>query len=402
MGATQILQCTATPTLTLLSVEGNLNLTGWDRAEIQVRAAGGDDSLTIERREEGIVLASEADLWLQAPVQSHLTINHVEGNASISLLLGGLTIDEIEGNAVIHSVSALNARHIEGNLTARLIAGDLRIEQIEGNAQISKVAGDVQLARVEGNLALDEVGGNITATVEGNVKVQTALPAGQQVKIVAEGSIACEAPQDAGGVFTLQADGNMRVKGFGDERSARSGELRFERAPATAMVDLRADGNISLRGIQPRLFDATEFATSIEEEMALRSVEITQQISAEIESQVSELSRQLDDKLSRLGNNEALAVTIQERVQAAMRRAEEKLAEAMRKMEQRTQESETRRRKGGWTSPPPPPPAAPKPKRAPATEEERMMILRMVEQGKLSVEQAEKLLAALNSGRPER
>jgi hypothetical protein len=84
-----------------------------------------------------------------------------------------------------------------------------------------------------------------------------------------------------------------------------------------------------------------------------------------------------------------------------MRRAEEKLAEAMRKMEQRTQESEGRRRKGGWT-PPPPPPAAPKPKRSPATEEERMLILRMVEQGKLSVEQAEKLLAALNGGKQER
>ena len=368
MGATQLLQCSATPTLTLRSVEGNLSLSGWDRQEIQVRTNADNEGLRIETSEDGFVLVCEGDLWLQAPVQSTVVIAAVEGNASISLLLGGLTI-----------------------------------EKIEGNAQIAKVAGDVQLALVEGNLALDEVGGNLSATVEGNAKVQTALPAGQQVKVVAEGSIVCEAPQDAGGVFVLKAGGHMRVKGFGDERSARSGELRFERAPADATVTLQADGNITLRGIQLRPFDGAEFAGSIEDEMALRSVEITQEISAQIESQVGELSRQLDDKLSRLGSNEELAVSIQERVQAAMRRAEEKLAEAMRKMEQRTQESETRRRKGGWTSPPPPPPpAAPKPKRAPATDEERMMILRMVEQGKLSVEQAEKLLAALNSGKPER
>jgi hypothetical protein len=31
-----------------------------------------------------------------------------------------------------------------------------------------------------------------------------------------------------------------------------------------------------------------------------------------------------------------------------------------------------------------------------------MLILRMVEQGKLSVEQAEKLLSALSGGKPER
>ena len=47
-------------------------------------------------------------------------------------------------------------------------------------------------------------------------------------------------------------------------------------------------------------------------------------------------------------------------------------------------------------------PAPPKPKRTPATDEERMLILRMVEQGKLSVEQAEKLLLALSGGKPER
>ena len=402
MGVSQIMQCSATPTLTLHNVKGNLNLTGWDRPEIQVRASGDNDSLTIARQEDGFVLASEDDLWLQAPVQSALVINTVEGNASISLLLGGLTIDTIEGNAAIHSVSTVNASHVEGNLTARLIAGDLRIDKIEGNAQITKVAGNVQLGLVEGNLALEEVGGNVNASVEGNAKVQTTLPPGQQVMVVAEGSIVCEAPQAAGGVFALKADGNIRVKGFGDERNVRSGELRFERTPAEATVDLQAEGNITLRGVQLRPFEETEFAGSIEEEMALRSVEITQQISAQIESQVGELSRQLDDKLSRLGSNEELAVTIQERVQAAMRRAEEKLAEAMRKMEQRTQESEGRRRKGGWTPPPPSPPAAPKPKRSPATDEERMMILRMVEQGKLSVEQAEKLLAALNSGTPER
>mgnify|MGYP003383801076 CR=1 FL=1 len=51
---------------------------------------------------------------------------------------------------------------------------------------------------------------------------------------------------------------------------------------------------------------------------------------------------------------------------------------------------------------PPAPPVPPKPKRAPATDEERMMILRMVEQGKISVEQAEKLLAALTGGKAER
>ena len=183
----------------------------------------------------------------------------------------------------------------------------------------------------------------------------------------------------------------------------RHGTLTFERAPALARLVLEAEGNILLRGATPRGFAEADFAGTIEEEMALRSVEITQQITSQLETQVNELSRQLDDKLARISTDDVLATSIQEKVQVAMRRAEEKLAEAIRKVEQRTQEAEGRRRKPvGWVAPPAPPPGPSKARRTPATDEERMMILRMVEQSKISVEQAEKLLAALNGGKVER
>jgi hypothetical protein len=171
------------------------------------------------------------------------------------------------------------------------------------------------LVAVEGNLVLDATGGSIEATAEGNVKVQATLAPGQQCTIRAEGDITCEVPRDAGGVFVLKAEGHIRVRDLGEERSVRNGVLNFERAPAHARLTLEAEGNILLRGAQPRDLDAAEFAGTLEEEMALRSVEITQQISAQIEAQVNELSRQLDDKLSRIGTNEELATSIQEKVQ---------------------------------------------------------------------------------------
>lgn len=410
MSVTQILQTGAMPAIHLQNVAGNLTLSGWDRPEIQARVRGDGDVLEIKQQDGVFTIECEDDLWLQTPVQATITISNVEGNAAISLILNGVTIDAIRGNAVVNSVNAVTAHQIEGNFAARLIAGDLRIEVIEGNAQIVKVGGDIQLGIVEGNLVLDKTGGNIEATAEGNVKVQTTLASGQQCTIRAEGSVTCEAPRDAGGVFMLKAEGGIRVRDLGEERSLRNGVLNFERAPAHARLTLEAEGDILLRGVQLRDFDATEFAETLEEEMALRSVEIAQQITAQIEAQVNELSRQLDDKLARIGASEELATSIQEKVQSAMRRAEEKLAETLRKVEQRTQEAESRRRKSpGWVAlpTPPPPPATPRPttsrtKRTPATDEERMMILRMVEQGKLSVEQAEKLLLALNGGKQER
>ena len=95
--------------------------------------------------------------------------------------------------------------------------------------------------------------------------------------------------------------------------------------------------------------------------MSQRTAELGQQITSQVESQMGALTRDLEEKFSRMGNNEEMAQRIQERVTSALRRAEEKLAEAMRKMEVRTQESnqrmtdaESRRRKGyGWQTPRP-------------------------------------------------
>jgi ElaB/YqjD/DUF883 family membrane-anchored ribosome-binding protein len=304
-------------------------------------AEGAGETLTISQQEGGVTLTCEDDLWLQAPVQSTITIENVAGNAAISLILSGLTIDAIEGNAVVNSVNAVAARRIEGNFTARLIAGDLRIESIEGNATIAKVGGDIRLGRVEGNLVLEATGGSIEARRRATSRcrrrwrpVSSADPR--------RGGITCEVPRDAGGVFRSRRRAHPRARpGGGAQRAQRRAQLRA-RAGA-ARLTLEAEGNIMLRGAQPHDFDPAEFSGTLEEEMALRQSRSPQQITRQIETQVNELSRQLDDKLSRMGTSEELATSIQDKVQSAMRRAEEKLAEALRKVEQRTQEAESRR-----------------------------------------------------------
>ena len=110
---------------------------------------------------------------------------------------------------------------------------------------------------------------------------------------------------------------------------------------------------------------------------------------------------------------------MQEAVEAAQRQAERDAERARRQVEaaQRRADAMARRsaagrpgplveagRPGGWSfgfsgaprPPKPPAPATPPmPPSVPVSDEERMVVLRMVEQGKISVAEAEKLLAAL-------
>ncbi len=151
-----------------------------------------------------------------------------------------------------------------------------------------------------------------------------------------------------------------------------------------------------------------DFGGKSGDEIAAAASEFTRNLLGQLENGLRSLTRTVDEKLSNLGTSEEIAGRVHEKVQTAMRRAEEKIAEASKEAERRAREAEKRMadmerrqqkgRPGAYWGPPPPVPPAPKPPRAApqASEEERLMVLRMVSEGKISVEQAEQLLAALN------
>jgi hypothetical protein len=310
-------------------------------------------------------------------------------------------MQSVDGNLQVNSCGPLTVASVDGNLSVRAVAGSCHIQSVDGNARIAQVAGDLLLHKVDGNLAISEVVGNIETQVDGNVDLSLALAHGQQVQVSADGNIACRIQPDAGVTVRLEAEGTIRVKNLGEPRREQDDCLEFVLGDGGALLDLHADGDITLSGADARGFGAgVGFEAEVGEEMGRRAAELGQQIAEQVEAQVAVLTREMEEKLARMGDNDEMANKLHERLAATMRRAEEKLAEAMRKMEVRAGERppEFDRRRKGYGAPPPPPPAPPAPpQRNPVSDEERMMILRMVEGGKISVEQAEKLLAALLS-----
>jgi hypothetical protein len=409
MAAPQIMNVGPAPQIRIEEISGNLALSGWDRPELQVRGCRNDD-LTIDQLGEVITIRCDGDCTILAPLQAAVRIGEVNGDAQVNLLLGTVEIEEVDGNLSVSSVGSVIVGDVDGDLTVRSVAGACQVDNVDGNARVARVAGDVRLRAVDGDLNVTEVVGSLEAVVDGNVALALQLTPGQTVMVTADGDINCQVEPGAGASVMLKADGELRVRNLGEPRRGTDTTLEFMIGDGSAMLHLTADGNITLRGAEIRLDVESDFGAELSEEMARRAAELSQQITSQVESQVETLSRELEEKLSQMGTGDEMASRIQDRVAGALRRAEEKLAEAMRKMEVRVQEAERRgpegdgrRRKAyAWQAPPPPPPRPAPPKRPRATDEERMMILRMVEQGKVSVEQAEKLLAALNGEQEKR
>lgn len=137
-------------------------------------------------------------------------------------------------------------------------------------------------------------------------------------------------------------------------------------------------------------------------EFGMRAGELVQQVASQVEMQVQAATSQLDKKLTELADNDDLVLRIQDKVQAALSIAEVKIAEAMGQAEQSIKEaqeraakseSQQRKQQQAWKVSAPAKPA--KPTTPPVSDEERLIILGMVDAGKISVEQAEQLLQAL-------
>jgi hypothetical protein len=88
----------------------------------------------------------------------------------------------------------------------------------------------------------------------------------------------------------------------------------------------------------------------------------------------------------------------QEKMHRAQEKLDRKIVAAQRKVELKARAAERRQRSQSsgesWSYSGSAPTAA-KPSKAPASDEERLMILRMLEQKKISLEEAEELLAAI-------
>jgi len=86
---------------------------------------------------------------------------------------------------------------------------------------------------------------------------------------------------------------------------------------------------------------------------------------------------------------------INRRVQEATKRATMRAEAAARRVEERVHQQHARRFSFNWTPGHPVPPVPPV---EPVSDEERMTILRMLQEKKITAEEAEKLLSALEGG----
>ena len=423
-------------------VDGDLDITGWRQDQIEID--NEDDVPVFTTEGSRFKIMCTGDLTLHVPQSVAFNILNVQGDVEIKNVFSQITLGVIEGDAELNNIGALAASTINGDLEANNIHGPSQVRQVEGDAElnnvhgpceIGKVSGDLEVnnvhgpfegdadgdlsvvnvhgplnAQAGGDLQIETVHGPINGSAGGDAHLRLAVIAGP-CNVSAGGDINCRIPANANAKVRLRAGGEINTRKLDEVPIFNGNNAEFTLGNGGTPIELVAGGDINLgtQAFGESFNFEFDFGGKSGDEIAAAASEFTRNLVSQVENGLRSLTRTLDVKLSNLGTSEEIAGKVQEKVQSAMRRAEEKITEASKEAERRARdaekrmaEMERRQQKGrpgvywGTTPPAPPPPPRPPKANAPASEEERLMVLRMVSEGKISVEQAEQLLAALN------
>jgi hypothetical protein len=364
----KIISAGKTPKVNVTVVGGDLSVVGWD-GDILIK--GDEDEINLQQNGEAITLSCGGDLALRVPKGASFDFGNIGGDASIRGVLGDVHLQTVGGDLSIRDAGSVTIGSIGADFSLRNARGDVHVRSAGGDVSIRDAEGKVMLDSVGNDLALRGARGDVKVNVGEDVIVYLDPRADGEYSVVAGDDILLVIPPDADATLTMQGD-QIEIDLPGVEPDEDATQRVVVLGSGSARISLSAGGEVRVSSRE----DAAEYAEEFGNFAGMNF------------------------DFSGLGDR------ISKRVEEATRRATKRAEEAMRRAE-RTAERHARRGRvgleiGRWNwefKGGPKPPTPPAPPSEPVTDAERMAILKMLAEKKITAEQAEQLLAALEGGK---
>jgi hypothetical protein len=413
-------QVPATRPVTVRQARANLRATGL--ADLNAEQVRGNLHLSDVHQ---TVLAEVYGNLIGKTLASLRLVGTVYGDAALKAVETA-DLQNVRGNLRARAVDHLRVSRVGGNLHAREIEGTLDADQVGGNAALKGITGLVTVDQVAGNLtAKDLAGGAKVGRAGGNLVLNGELGTGCTYQFKVDGNAALRLGEDANTHLTLSARGHLltTIELADEERDGT--KLTGTLGDGGAEMVIEAGGSVVLGAGRPPV--GAEVAEEISRQMeeSLRAIDleaIGQHVQEQMEQAMSRLRVKLESvDWERTGHRAQQAIErAMERMQQDMDRLTEKAARRQERL-QRLAEREARRQERlkrmaereahlheklahrfyqtadyepqseGREAESGVEPMEPEP----ALDEERLSILKMVEQGQISPQEAEMLLDAL-------
>ncbi|MGD9001462.1 MAG: hypothetical protein PVF04_02265 [Anaerolineae bacterium] len=367
------IETSMTPHITIEECLGSLTVRGDAQKEITVLVHDSDDEVVWEREGETLTLTIPASGSVVCPPGTTLTIKRALGNLRVERVKGSVAIGAVHGNATLGTVGPVALEEALANLSARDVVGQLESQDVKGNARIRGVKALLTLREVAGNLVAEGLAGGLVAEkVRGNVRLGPPFSPGAVYRLSANGNLTVLLPPEASVRLVLRAGGRARSRIPGLVLETVDGESRGTVGAGDADLEADVKGNATVRPAEPG--EGVDMSAGWDE------------LGAHIEWQVNDalarMATHLEESLGRV-DSEWIGYRVDRATEQARRRAEQ----AAERARMRAEQAERRWQRASGQRP--------APKKQKPSDEERLRVLRMLEEGRITPEQASELLVAL-------
>jgi hypothetical protein len=394
------------------TVHGDLRVAGWERNELMAKTSGS--LLELVSGTFPITVSCDEDLIVYLPHASNVKVDQVSGDASLQALSGPVTLGPVDGDLTIKDLGPVTLGTVSGDvslrnvgaLNAESIAGDFTLRGGKGVCAVDTVGGDASIRDIDGMVAIENVGSdlyvrNVHAAVDvkagGDVALYLAPLPGQTYDITAGDDL----------ILRLSPDTNVKLHLTGGspesihvdfpgvslpEDCAGCEVLIGQAADGMAEMLLTAGDDLLVTSQADSWDSAADFGVGMRDgsEWSFPPFELPEDFSERINRRVQAAMERAQSHLEAANRRaESSGHRASIKIEAAMRRAEAKARAA----EVRSRRGQANVRIGRWNWDVTP--HGPVQTSAPVSDEERLSILKMLQEKKISVEEAEKLLAAL-------
>lgn len=427
----QTISTSESPRVEVTACQGDLAITTWDKAEVLIEV-DSEEMLTVEEREGAVALVANRDCSLTVPAGASLVIIQAQGDLSVQGARGIVEVATVQGDALFQDgtasaslstvqgdltverwTAAVSAGAVQGDAKVRqvngpvdfgTVGGDLLAEEINGPLSARSVAGDAYLRQLNGMLYLSDVGvdlvgrawtaGADVAQVGGDVSLKTVFAGPCTYEIKARGNVVARALPGSNATFTLQATkGRVMTKGLAGEMT-EEGQWLAMTGDGEAQVTLTSThSNVLLKTMDEKDEDEERAAFAFAADFGKIGAEAgvaAQELASRIQQRVAKKLAKIDfEAIARREAEKARRQAERETVKAqriaeqARRRAERAQKKAQKKMVWRFEWDAGRgsQRTAGQSKA--------------SSDEERLAVLKMLAEGKISTQEAETLLQAL-------
>lgn len=361
-----------TPHVQINRCDGDLEARGLSRQDIALESDASSFQVTAVQ-ETAVIDEVDGDCAIRMPEHGHLRLGSVSGRLTVKGVLGTTEVEAIGGDCV--------ARHI-GSLRVGSIGGDIHLRHIDSPITLGAVGGSATLRDIGAPITLTHVGGsfwgrNLPAglhieQIDGDLALHTDFAPGSSFQFATGGDVLFRVPSNANVRFkvsrqaAIQVDEGLTVIDEGQQKIIVLGTGAAEvQVSASANVRVQSDETCDMEGGRTFTFDENVDAYLTD-------------VSARIGAQMSQIEARLND----------LPDGVRSRIERKLEVAQRKVESALRDAEKA--EGSARQAYCGQVVYAPP--------REPISEEERLAILRMLEKGTITVQEAENLLATLEKG----